>query len=467
MESKTKAALRPGALTGKPVGGYAFVSVANILRVWHAYQCGEIRFRDVRVWFACHEQLARRCELEDGRLPHFTTDELRRMVGGGAVKASISRLQASKLLCWSNDLIRFPNATASELDALAGLPIFALVKNNRRSVPVPRVSIKLMAQSKPAVVAAMLGHMLRCLYYRNGEPVSWGRCKASWIAEVFGLTLRSIKAARKHLLSLGWLIELESQWRERQQWGGTFAVNLNLKWTRPGSYADASTPSAASVPKSEISPRPVEIEVKLSPPYINRELPSEFKNQKPACVGRPGVSIKVGEEKEKPPTWKHIEPRDLRDTGRLLDLYEQAKAAGALGHSEANLLRFVTAAEHATVKGTKNPCGLFIDLVKKKLWHYCTEGDEEAARARLKQTLYGVSRVRPPAPPPPKPKRVELSDDERLAQAIESVATQKKIPPMVLIRQMRPSWTLEHFENLLAAAELTRLGRVVHCQKEF
>ena len=482
MESKCAAALRPGAQAGKPVGGFAFVSVSNILRVWSAYQAGVVKLRDVRVWFAAHEVLARRCELEEGRLPRFRLEELQKLVGGGAVKGSIRRLEASKLLDWSETLLRFPNATAAELTALAGLPVFSLVQNNRRLLPVPRSALKLLAQGTGAVMATLLGQLLRCVYYRDGQVVSWGRCKSSWVADVFGLTLRSVKAARKHLLGLGWLVELGSTWSERQRWGGTFAVSLNFAFARPAAYADTAGPvpdmcptrAAAVVPTSDNSPRPAVFEPVFSPPYVNRELPSELKNQKPASGGRTGfcseelksrkaageAAVAVAAAAVKPPTWKHVDPRDLRDTPRLLELYEQAVAAGDLGRSEANRIRFVTAAEHAAVKGTANPCGLFVHLVKGKLWHYATESDEEAARLRLNRTLFGVSRERPPEPPKPKRKRVELSDDARFAHAVDAVSTQKGIPPMVIVRQMRPDWTAERYEAALAEAEESRLKQL-------
>ena len=72
-------------------------------------------------------------------------------------------------------------------------------------------------------------------------------------------------------------------------------------------------------------------------------------------------------------------PEDLRDTGRLLDLYDQAVARGWVTASERDRLRFVAAAEHARVIGTRNPCGLFVRLVRGGLWHFVTQDDEEAA----------------------------------------------------------------------------------------
>ena len=84
-------------------------------------------------------------------------------------------------------------------------------------------------------------------------------------------------------------------------------------------------------------------------------------------------------------------PQDLRDTGRLLDLYEQAVSLGLVTASEWGRLRFVAAAEHARVIGTKNPCGLFVRLVRGGLWHFATRDDEAAASVRLRRHLHGNS----------------------------------------------------------------------------
>ena len=82
-------------------------------------------------------------------------------------------------------------------------------------------------------------------------------------------------------------------------------------------------------------------------------------------------------------------PEDLKDTGRLLDLYEQAVELGLVTASEHDRLRFVAAAEHARIIGTKNPCGLFVRLVRGGLLHFVTHDDEVAASVRLRRHLYG------------------------------------------------------------------------------
>jgi hypothetical protein len=118
-------------------------------------------------------------------------------------------------------------------------------------------------------------------------------------------------------------------------------------------------------------------------------------------------------------------------------------------------LHVFTAAEHALAVGTHNPCGLFVHLVKNKLWKFCSERDEDLARQRLKRTLYGADKPRQDAPPTPLAPE-HLSNDARLALAIHAASIQHSIPALVLVRRMRPDWTMVQFERILEDARATR-----------
>ncbi len=87
----------------------------------------------------------------------------------------------------------------------------------------------------------------------------------------------------------------------------------------------------------------------------------------------------------------HITEADLRDTGRLLDLFGRMVAGGLLHESEADRLSFVGAAEHAIRKATKNTCGFFAQMLRH--WDRCknfaTERDVDTAHLRLKAFDYG------------------------------------------------------------------------------
>ena len=92
------------------------------------------------------------------------------------------------------------------------------------------------------------------------------------------------------------------------------------------------------------------------------------------------------------PTLNDVRVEELKDTGRLLQLHDQAVARGFVGSSEADRLRFVGAAEHAMAVGKGNPPGLFCHLVRGRLWRYLTQDDEDAAGLRLKRHLFGPPR---------------------------------------------------------------------------
>jgi hypothetical protein len=90
----------------------------------------------------------------------------------------------------------------------------------------------------------------------------------------------------------------------------------------------------------------------------------------------------------------HITEAEMRDTGKLLDLFGRLVAEGLFLGSEADRLDFVSAAEHAVRKATKNACGFFAHMLRN--WDRCkrfaTEHDIDTAHRRLKAFDYGENR---------------------------------------------------------------------------
>ena len=99
-----------------PVGGFLFVTVTQLAMVWWAYQQRFIQLKDLRVWFAALELVARRCGLGDHQRPHYGFEELRKLVAGrGGERASVARLEQVGLLLWDSAHITFaqtPSATS-------------------------------------------------------------------------------------------------------------------------------------------------------------------------------------------------------------------------------------------------------------------------------------------------------------------------------------------------------------------
>jgi hypothetical protein len=353
---------------GVPLGGFVFVSATGLLTTWWAYKQGMIQFRDVRAWLACHELVAQRCGLEKGRTPRYRVEELGRIVGGGRgehLRASVRRLERAELLTWSESSVR-PLRTRVE-NAPDADDFVTQVTNHRRLIPVPRRLLRsLAADSRPVLVATALGHLLRCMYYRRGQCEPRGLCKASWIATVFEVDERNVKAARQELEKLEILIrEPASQYR-LNRWG--LPIRFNLVWT--GTGAERKAPPLVALSTTETPP----------PRETGNSSSGRSENQKPRIPAKSGVRKRTG----RGPRLSRVLSIDIREPERLLVLFGEARRAGMVGESEADRLKFFAAAEHANVRGRKNPPGLFATLVRRGLWGYLTLEDEDRARQVLR-----------------------------------------------------------------------------------
>jgi hypothetical protein len=361
----------------KPAGGYCFINATALVATYTAYRQNIIRLFDLRVWLACHELTERRCALGKGQRPRYKVEELHGLVGGVGgehLRNSIRRLETAGLLGWGEaglhltvDASNLPNGFWRQVEAK-----LALVQNNRRKVPVPRRVLRMLAQGTTrAQAATVLGHLLRGLYYRNRQCNSGGTCKASWVAEVFDVDLRNIKAARKRLVEIGWLVLQPTPQGRLNRWGVSFTVNL--EWS-----------SAPRLNQELKTPPPERLSTTGLPPLINnQELSTRSRNQEPA-TRRPktGVCKQTGGQPK--PSLRDLQPADLSSPQRLNELLRQAQREGLVTESECDRLRFFGAAERARSVATRNPCGLFATLVRQQLWHYITQRDEDAARQRLK-----------------------------------------------------------------------------------
>lgn len=362
-------------------GGFTFVLAAGLLACWWSYKEGLLEFRDVRVWLACHELAARRACMEKGRAPRFTVDELSRLVGGVGgehVRASLRRLEKAQLLGWSESAIRF----VCSLDLLPAdaRSFIESVQNHRRKIPFPRRLLRFLASSrKPVLLATALGHVLRCLYYRRGQCSPSGLCKASWIAAVFSVDERNVKAARQELESLGVIIREPSTQLRMNRYGLT--VRLNLAWSPPSALRE--TPPRAALPTTE-TPRPRETGISSS---------GRSKNQKPVTGKPSGVRKRTG----RGPRLSDVQVEDLRDTARLLQLHREAVRLGHVGNSAAERLKFIAAAEHSLSHARKNPAGMFATIVRRGLW-FQTLQEEDRARRRLHRVWESLPSVHQPAP---------------------------------------------------------------------
>lgn len=353
----------------KPDGGFVFISAMALMRAWWAYRQKIVRQFDLRVWFACFEAVARRCGTPENRFPRYAKEEIHRLVGGrdpARISAALRRLSKADLVEWSQDSIRFPRFTPDAADGPGHdlQSMIDLVENHRRRVPVPRRTLRFLARmSQPVLMATVLGHLLRCMYYRNGMCCPYGRSKASWIASVFGVDGRNVKAARKRLRDMGWLTVEPSSQTALNRWGPVACINL--------AWRDGRPQRSESPPRTLIRPR------QSPPPRENKELSSRMKNQNPAFTERSGVRSKGT------PTLRNVKAVDLCHTDRIDLLWRQAQAARLVGGAEADRLRVHAAAAHALRVGTRNPPGLFVTIMRRGMWAYLSNEDEDSARQRI------------------------------------------------------------------------------------
>src|SRR5690606_12683296 len=107
-----------------------------------------------------------------------------------------------------------------------GLELTAkLGTSGRRPVPIPRRLLRLLAKhTKPAEVIAAIAHLIRCLFKRGKEIHMQGFVRAEWVAEVFGVSVRAVYAARSWLVGLGVLKQLPIHQFVMNKHGGLFQV---------------------------------------------------------------------------------------------------------------------------------------------------------------------------------------------------------------------------------------------------
>jgi hypothetical protein len=309
--------------------------------------------------------------MPEGTEPVYSESELLGLVGSGRVgkiKRSVRRLQQAGLLEWSTERINV------DMGQRVVTPwIEAAVKNVRRKIPVPRRMLRYMAGCRSRVmIATLLGHLVRCLYYRKGCCVSGGRCKASWIADVFGVDIRGVKRGRKELVRMGWLVPGRASQQALNRWGMQVIIRVQR--------ADEKAGHGTNLP-----PRQTAGVTNLPPPIRNKKLSSRSMNQKPG--GTTGDEMES--TKRKRTALKSIRMEDLREPHRLECLYQQAAARGMIASSGASRLQWFAAAEHAMEAGDRNPCGLFAAIYRRGLWHHITQAQEDAARWKLKKLDFG------------------------------------------------------------------------------
>lgn len=466
---------------GRITGGYEPISVTRLAMTWWAYREGLVTKLALRVYFGCIELETRR-RLSGGKYQP-SLEELRTLVGGletgqGRLRPALKQLLALGLLrSCSKEGITFAEsadtlrcADRSGLDRMLGQ-----LRGVTRKVPVPRRIIRRLAGGLgKARTATVLAHLIRCLFYRKGEGINpVGCCKASWIAEVFGVTERSVFDARRFLVEdLGWLLAEECSQRVLNRDGLWVTINLDWGPEEQGAAAESSTAEAGAAPTAtneSSGPRPENAGHFAGPRTENKKPLREINNQKPASRppasgGPTGFSNSNSKSAEKKPDLRDVVPEDLRDGERLVELHRQAVESGLITSSEADRLAFLAAAAHAQAVGSR-PCRLFAWMVRSRRFEFITQADEDVARARLKEHFamprLAAAPSRSAALPGGPPEA--LSPDAQLARSVLAALDRAgyRGDPLPLVRREKPEWTRTRWEAAVAelrGARRTRTG---------
>jgi len=384
-----------------PVGGFRRITTRQICAVWSAYRSKVLAtFLDVRVYFALHEIAERRataCRVarrKTGRVrvPHFKREtvvgEIRHLVGTasvGRIRASMRRLEQGDLVRITATEIRFAelgvDGRASGAEQVDGMlaRIHHRVSVRERSVPIPRRTLRfLAANGRPTLTATMLGQMTRCLWWNEGRCDSVGSCSTGFVANVFDVHERNVKRARVELRRIGWLTEVPTAPWHVNIHGARVTIDLAWRETKAGSEF-LSCEGVISK-----SPPPTPACVSKSPPPIDKHnLPSGSKNHNPGSARSIGVRKRT--ENPGKPVLRRVVPEDLRNASRLALLFSEAVQGGLVQESPADRLRFFAAAEHALRIGKQNRCGLFAAVVRRGLWRFISQADEDRAMTALNQ----------------------------------------------------------------------------------
>lgn len=426
---------------------------------WWAYREGLVTKLALRAYFGCIELETRR-RLSGGKCQPSIAG-LRKLVGGsesgqGGLRPALKQLLALGLLrACKKEGIAFAESP-DELRCLdrSGLDaMLSKLQGVTRKVPVPRRMLRRLAGGlSKARTATVLAHLVRCLFYRKGEGVNpVGCCKASWVADVFGVTERSVFDARKFLVvELGWLQAEDCSQRVLNRDG--LWVSVNLAWGPEGQgdsseLSTAATVAAPAAADESSGPRPGNAG-HFAGPSTDKNPLRESNNQKPAS--RPSASggpagFSNSNSGGKKPDLRDVVPEDLRDGERLLELHAQAVEARFISSSEADRLAFLAASAHARAVGSK-PCRLFSWMVRGRRFEFITQADEDAARSLLKPPV-PRERERPTPAPTHRPEDT-LSADALLARSVQAALARAgyRGDPLPLVRRERPEWTRERWD---------------------
>lgn len=483
-------------------GSFRSISTHQLCMAWWLHIDGHITRRQLRVYFAAHEIAERR--RASGQVnktkrtrPHYTVEEIAGLVGGrgtesskAELRADVRRLKALGLVTIEAHEIGFASSIEQiALDEISPFwEMFDRVPNGRRTVPVPRRTLRVLAAGfSRAVTGVMLATLIRSLFWHRstGTYRVDGRTKGSWIAEVFGISRRAVTDARSTLIELGWLQPCETPQWALNRWGAH--DKINTEWcpsdaTQPkGGSNDNQHTSGSASPQSDIQGGSASPDQTDSLPPRGNPNTRRLRHAR----SRPGVETDSGggggsayaakhepykrcssKQPRKPsrakPNIRDIRSIDLACMDRLLDLHGQATKLGLWPAGEAARLDFVALAERARTRG-RRAGAMFYWLLRERKTAFITQHDEDEAARRIKKHLHGPMRETRAEGPPSQghgARSEDLGPDERFVMACIRVAKQNRVDPADIAREAK-GWSKQAWDEAYHAFQQAQFERIV------
>lgn len=471
-------------------GGHIRLATKQLVFVWASLRAKRIKPFDVRVWLASVELVKQRTFAGKGVKPVYELKELVDLVGGGgerSLREGLSRLRRAGVMSWEGESgPRFAESTDSL--AVEALPFVqkmeALMPDRRAFFPMPRPMLRLLAGGvKRATLATVFAHLLRCPHRKHGSWDPVGTVKANWVKEAFGISERSAVYARTHLINvLGWLAPVPSPVWHQKKYGGSFAVRLGWTKETPAELTKAQetvdNSRAASVESADQN-RP--IAAQFADLESKQTSPSEIQESDlVASPPDPRVDSwkKLGRKPEAnlpAPRLAKLIPEDLPSVARVMELFDQALDSPAWRRrgwtptdSYLERLNWAAAARRAHVRGSTNPCGVFVHLVSQRKWGHVSNDDEEAVRR-------DVARWMNPEPEAPSydgggARRTvpKLSQDAKVLRVVEAALRRHGVDTSAqrVNRELaqRGGWSTERIAEARRAFEAWKNGGSTHVQ---
>lgn len=359
-------------------GGYKTITPIQIGNCLAALGQKAISYRAFRVYFAALalvavREAAARDSKRKGRKRRdgvrYQISELSSATGLNekALKKELKSLGRASLLAWAEGAVVVnPNPVAGSeavLEALSGR------RSPFRPVPVPRAVLRFVASSgKASLGKTVIAYAMRGLSIdREGAEVRFsGTVKASWIASVFGLSLRSVKSARKALIGSELITKDTGSFQRKLNRDGAF-FRFNCNWSGERKFAPLGAKSR----------------VIFAPPYKYKKTSYEFKNQKTQSSAlKPAGVCKANAGK---PDLRDVRREDLKTVPRLGELFRQGVAAGWAKGSEAEFLNWIASAIRVNSARAHDPVRVFVAIVRQRRWELITQAQEDKARAVIRR----------------------------------------------------------------------------------